>query len=179
VILWLAASASDRAKPKQVLRIGFKRRIDLGSVAKEVLSFGIAETGLDPWQNVVDRFVDRLPGSGWAAVIGTPRVDLENSVAVADVQLSPRIMSVATLGEVARTLELYLGGAEITDVTGSPSLDAGDEEAALAAAAAKKRANDPLEKLKGLLKGGAVVLIVVALGAVLLYAAVVRRRMTA
>jgi hypothetical protein len=188
VILYVGASAASLVTPGQLYRVTFRNTANVLSLAF-----------WDPWAVTVQRFVDRLPGGGYAFVIGTPAIQAAPAVPVQQ-EIAVCVLRVAmtalsgmpslSLGEWTRQVATSFPGAEVTRVervTGA-TIGGDDSELALEAGAAdaEKRAPGFLQALQdwfaslgaGLKKAGLTVLIVAAV-ALVLYAAVLRGRLTA
>lgn len=188
MILYVGAGAASLVTPGQLYRVTFRNRANVLSLAF-----------WDPWPVSVQRFVDRLPGGGYAFVIGTPAVQAAPAVPVQQ-EIAVCVLRVAmtalhgtsslSLGEWTRQVAGSFPGAEITRVERVTGATIGGEDSELAleagAADAERRAPGFLQSLQewfaslgdSLKKAGLAALIVVAL-ALVFYAAVVRGRLTA
>jgi len=140
------------------------------------------------WPEEVTRFVDKLPGSTVAFVIGTPAVDPQTETAVVVVRIAALAQAGSdglTLGDVVRTLLEYFPGTVIPRVEriGGDDTSGADSELSLGAAAeaeAKRQRETGVGAWFGRLwdgvKGAGLAVLLVAAAVLLLYLLVRKRQ---
>lgn len=173
-LTYIGAKPTDVVAGRQVYRLSIRRLFSLALWRPS-------------WETTIATFVDRLPGSGVAFVVGYPSVDSQQGVAVADVMIPTTIAGVGavTLGDVVRKIEEFLPGADIDRVVrvSGESLEAtvSNRERELGAAAERDREADQreswLERLERSLKGAGLAALLVAGVVLLIYAGIVRGRL--
>ncbi len=111
-ITYVGLKGTDLTTPGMRLRVSFRRVVQWGDVALEVISIGTATTGRDDFLAVAQRVVANLPGGGVAWCIAPPAIDAGQNVAVADLKLKSDL-GTSTISEAVAAIEPYFAGTEV------------------------------------------------------------------